>query len=178
VSSTGTPSYQRLINGLPQTVRFIIAGGLAALITWIVRFPLSIFMPFPLAVAVATMIGMLFSFVAYKYFVFPGSARALGNQLRDFILVNIVGITIQTGVAVALDSTILPILGIVSHSEAIAHAIAIAVGAVSNFYGHRYVSFRHPDLGRDIQTQSDLLMAVASTPREEVTAASSETGKS
>ena len=136
----------RLLKGLPQSVRFLIAGSLAALITWVVRFPLSSFMPFPLAVAIATMIGMVFSFVTYKHFVFPGSARALGNQLRDFILINIVGMTIQTGVAVLFNSTILPALGVVTHSEAIAHAIAIGVGAVSNFHGHRYLSFRQPDI--------------------------------
>lgn len=142
MSSTGTPSYMRLVNGLPQSVRFLFAGGTAALITWIVRFPLSHFMSYAFAVALATIIGMLFSFVAYRHFVFPGSPRALGNQLRDFILINIIGMSIQTGVAVAFNSTILPALGIVSHSEAIAHAIAIAVGAVSNFHGHRYISFR------------------------------------
>lgn len=147
------PPYMQLIQDMPRVARFILAGSTAALITWIVRFPLSLFMPFAFAVALATVIGMLFSFVAYRHFVFPGSDRALGNQLRDFILINIVGMTIQTGVAVLFDSTVLPILGIIDHSEPIAHAIAIAVGAVSNFHGHRYFSFRQPDIIPEKQTE-------------------------
>lgn len=178
MSSTGTPAHLRLAKGLPQTVRFLIAGALAALITWVVRFPLSIFVPFPLAVALATVIAMIFSFVVYRHFVFPGSTRALGSQLRDFTLINIVGMAIQTATAVAFDSTILPVLGIISHSEAIAHAIAIAVGAVSNFHGHRYLSFRHPDLDRRKQGHRDVMMAAAAIPLEEATAASSEMERS
>ena len=153
MSSTGTPSYIRLVNGLPQSVRFLMAGGCAAFLTWIVRFPLSEFVPYALAVALATIVGMIFAFVAYKHFVFPGSARAVGNQLRDFILINVVGMSIQTVVAVAFNSVVLPALGIVSHSEAIAHAIAIAVGAVSNFHGHRYFSFRQSDIMPSKETQ-------------------------
>jgi putative flippase GtrA len=148
------PTYMQRIHDMPRVARFLLAGSTAALITWIVRFPLSLFMPFPLAVALATVIGMIFSFVAYRHFVFPGSERALGNQLRDFILINIVGITIQTVVAVVLNSSVLPLLGIIDYSEPIAHAIAIAVGAVSNFHGHRYVSFRQPDIIPEKHTEN------------------------
>lgn len=142
MSSGETPPQMRLIHDMPQSVRFLLAGGFAALITWLVRFPLSLFLPFAVAVALANAIGMVFGFVSYRHFVFPGSDRHVGNQLRDFILINLVSLVIVTGVSVVFADRVLPLLGIVWHTEAIAHAIGIGVGAVSNFYGHRYYSFR------------------------------------
>jgi putative flippase GtrA len=139
--------FTQQIHKMPQGVRFLIAGGFAALVNWLVRFPLSIVLPFPAAVAVATAIGMTVGFVSYRHFVFPGSARVLGEQLRDFILVNLVSMAIVTAVAVLLADVVFPLAGVSWHTEAIAHAIGIAAGAVSNFYGHRLVSFRQGDPG-------------------------------
>ena len=40
----------RRLGDLPQPVRFLLAGGLAALVNWLARFPLSWFLPYGLAV--------------------------------------------------------------------------------------------------------------------------------
>ena len=39
---------------LPQIVRFLLLGGLAAAINWLVRFPMSLALPFPAAVFLAS----------------------------------------------------------------------------------------------------------------------------
>ncbi len=132
----------RHVHDLPQGVRFLLVGGFAALVNWLVRFPLSLFLPFAAAVATATAIGMVVGFVLYRHLVFPGSQRALGDQLRDFILINLVSMGIVTFVAVVFEDRVLPLIGVTWHAEAIAHAIGIAAGALSNFYGHRHHSFR------------------------------------
>lgn len=137
--------YARLTQGLPQSVRFLLAGGFAALVNWLVRFPLSVFLPFPAAVALATVIGMTVGFVTYRHFVFPGSNRALAHQLRDFVLINLFSMGVVTAVAVLFADSIFPRMGMAWHAEAMAHAIGIAVGAVTNFYGHRIFSFRQRD---------------------------------
>jgi putative flippase GtrA len=130
------------IHAIPQSVRFLVAGGFAALVNWLARFPLSLFLPFPAAVAAATAVGMCVGFVSYRHFVFPGSDRAVAHQLRDFVLINLVSMGIVTCVAVVFADVVLPRAGLVWHVEAIAHAIGIAVGAVVNFYAHRLISFR------------------------------------
>lgn len=129
---------------MPQAARFLLAGGGAALVNWLVRFPLSYIMPFAGAVAVANIIGMAFGFVAYRFFVFPDSNRQVAHQVRDFIVVNLVSMIVVVLVSVVFADYVLPLLGWRWQVEAISHAMGIAAGAVSNFFGHRQFSFaRH-----------------------------------
>jgi putative flippase GtrA len=133
------------IKSMPQSFRFLLAGGASALLSWLARFPLSLVMPFPAAVALATAISMVFGFGLYRHFVFPGSDRALASQMRDYTLINLASMAIVTGVAVVFADHVMPLIGFDWHNEAIAHAIGISAGAVSNFFGHRFLSFRQPD---------------------------------
>ena len=138
------PEARSRIMQVPQPVRFILVGGAAALINWLVRFPLSYIMPFAAAVAVANIIGMMFGFVSYRLFVFPDSTRLVTHQVRDFIVVNLVSMIVVVLVSVLCADVVLPMLGWHWQAEAISHAVGIAAGAVSNYFGHRQFSFaRH-----------------------------------
>jgi len=129
---------------VPQAARFILAGGAAALVNWLVRFPLSYIMPFAGAVALANVIGMVFGFVTYRFFVFPDSNRPVAHQLRDFIVVNLLSMIVVVLVSVLFASYVLPLLGFRWQVEAISHAMGIGAGAVSNYFGHKQFSFaRH-----------------------------------
>ncbi|MBU8541463.1 GtrA family protein [Falsiroseomonas tokyonensis] len=130
-----------LLRGLPQPVRFLLAGGGAAAVNWLVRFPLSAVMPFLAAVLVAAVIGMLVGFVLYRGFVFPASARPVLLQARDFFLVNLL-----TSGLVALLALLFVALAVrfgmgTVLAEAVAHAGAIAAGALLNYLGHSLVTF-------------------------------------
>ncbi|MFC5066559.1 GtrA family protein [Flaviflagellibacter deserti] len=125
-----------------QVFRFLLLGGFAAAVNWIVRFPLSLVMPFPAAVLVAYMIGMGVGFTLYRTYVFPGSSRTLLEQSLTFLGVNLVGAVV---VLVLTDL----FLGLQSGStwpefmrEGLAHGFAIGVGAVVNFFGHKLLTFR------------------------------------
>lgn len=135
------PEARFVIMNMPQTVRFLIAGGGAALLNWLVRFPLSLALPYAGAVIVANVIGMVFGFVAYRHFVFCGSKRLPGHQLRDFIAVNLFSTAVVVAVSVVFAEYLLPSLGFQWQVEAISHAVGISAGAVSNFLGHRQFSF-------------------------------------
>jgi putative flippase GtrA len=126
---------------MPQTARFLLAGSAAALLNWLIRFPLSYVMPFAGAVTVANVIGMVFGFVAYRHFVFPGSSRLLAHQLRDFIVVNVFSMAVVVAVSVVFARHVLPLMGLHWQIEAQSHAIGIAAGAVTNYFGHRQFSF-------------------------------------
>lgn len=127
---------------LPQLVRFLLLGGLAAAINWLVRFPLSLMMPFPAAVFVAYLIGMSAGFTLYRAYVFPNSPQPIGVQAALFLIVNAIGAVVVMGVSLALLDHILPLVGWWLLPEAVAHGTGIAVGAVVNFVGHKYLSFR------------------------------------
>lgn len=127
---------------LPQIVRFLLLGGLAAAVNWLVRFPLSGFMPFPAAVFVAYLIGMSAGFALYRTFVFPNSSQPVALQAILFLVVNVVGAAVVMGVSIWLVASVLPMLNMRFFPEAIAHGTAIGIGAVVNFVGHKYLSFR------------------------------------
>ena len=125
-----------------RRARFLVAGGLAALLNWLVRFPLNLAMPYAAAVVLATVIGMVFGFLLYRAWVFPGSQRDTLVQIRDFVLVNLVGIAVTVSIAVALRHALLAIDVEAELAAAFAHAAGIGAGAVANYLGHRDVTFR------------------------------------
>lgn len=124
-------------------VRFLFAGGSAALVNWLVRFPLGLLLPYSSAVLVAQGIGMAYGFVIYRNWAFrPTTARGLWREIRDFLLVNAAGIAITLAVAIGV-AALFGALGVPAmFGEAAAHAIGIGFGAVANYFGHRYVTFR------------------------------------
>jgi putative flippase GtrA len=110
-------------------------------VNWLVRFPVELVLPYFAALVVATCIGMTCGFLLYRAWVFPGSTRPLGRQIRDFILVNLTGQATMLGVA-AIVRQLLISAGIGALiAGASAHALGIAVGAVVNYLGHRHVTF-------------------------------------
>lgn len=127
---------------LPQVVRFLLLGGLAAAINWLVRFPLSLVLPFPAAVFVAYLIGMSAGFTLYRAYVFPNSRQPVPLQVTLFLIVNALGAVVVMAVSLALLDHLLPAIGWSVLPEAVAHGTAIGVGAVANFFGHKYLSFR------------------------------------
>ncbi len=129
------------LSELPQGWRFLLAGGFAAGVNWLVRFPLSVVLPYGAAVILAGAIGMTVGFVIYRYYVFPGSSRTAAQQVGGFVAVNLVGMAVVAAVAVILKDGLFPLIGLRFASEAIAHAVGIGAGAVANFVGHRNMTF-------------------------------------
>jgi putative flippase GtrA len=128
--------------GRHQGVRFLALGGFAALVNWLVRFPLSLVLPFEWAVFVAYVIGMSVGFTLYPRYVFPGSDRPVLHQLVIFIAVNLAG----AGVVVVVSYLLLQLLAGLACplfvKQGLAHGLAIGVGAVANFFGHKTLTFR------------------------------------
>jgi putative flippase GtrA len=124
-------------------VRFLLAGGSAALLNWLVRFPLSQVMPYPAAVLAALGVGMAYGFFIYRHWAFgsPGT-RSLLAEIRDFLLVNAAGAAVTLAVAVGADWSMARLLVPHDISEAAAHALGIAVGALVNYLGHKHITFR------------------------------------
>ena len=59
---------------------FLLLGALAASINWLMRFPLSRFMPFEIAVMAAYLLGMAVGYLLYKHYVFPGGQTPLARR--------------------------------------------------------------------------------------------------
>ncbi len=122
--------------------RFLVAGGLSSVVNWLVRFPLSAGLPYGAAVALAYGVGMVAGFGLYRTWVFPGSSLPLRAQILRFVLVN--GAGLSTVVAAAqIFAGVIGSTGLlaVPTAEAVSHGLAIVIGAIVNFVGHRALTF-------------------------------------
>ena len=124
-----------------QVLRFLLLGGFAAAVNWLVRFPLSAFLPLSWAVLVAAMIGMTAGFVLYRRYVFPGSNRPIQLQIALFLVVNLVGAALVLGLTLLFLNVQATFSYPLWIQEGLAHGFAIGFGAISNFFGHRMLTF-------------------------------------
>ena len=121
--------------------RFLICGGSAAAINWLARIALSQFMPFAAALALAYGIGMIAGFCLYRYVVWRASQTSLARQAALFIAVNAYGAAVVLLVSLGLIELGKLVSSNLPTIETLAHGVAIAVGAITNYLGHSRVTF-------------------------------------
>lgn len=124
-----------------QFIVFLAVGGLAALLNWLSRLALSIWMPFSYAVVVAYVIGMLVAFLLNRLFVFPKSGKSIHVQARDFVFVNVSFFPLVWFVSLQINSW-LKIFGMVNYSEELSHAIAISLPMFATFLIYKFFTFK------------------------------------
>ena len=124
-----------------QFLGFLAVGGLAALLHWVARILLSNWLPFSWAVMIAYAIGMLIAFILNSFFVFPKSKRARLSQARDFILVNLSFLPLVWFTSIQVNNW-LKTHGMLSHSEELAHAIAISLPMLVTYLIYKFFTFK------------------------------------
>lgn len=125
-----------------QFLKFLIAGGIAAVTNFGSRIALSQWMHYVPAIIVAYLIGMVTAFMLNRVFVFEGHTNSLRNQAGWFTLVNLAAVLQTLVISVALARYVFPALGLLEHTETIAHAIGVMVPVMTSYIGHKYLSFR------------------------------------
>lgn len=126
-----------------QRVRFLLAGGSAALVNWLARFPLSLLLPYPVALVAAQIIGMVYGFVIYRQWAFGSTGkRSVLLEVRDFVAVNTAGSAITIAVAIAVNWALSGLGLPPAVTEGGAHAVGIGLGAIVNYVGHKNLTFR------------------------------------
>ena len=126
----------------PQFLRFLVAGGVAALVHWGSRIGLNLWVDFRVALVLAYAVGIATAFVLNRWLVFPPSGRALRAEVSYFVVFNVAAFPLVWGTSVVLAESLLPALGMTALVRELAHAIAIALPLVVNFYLHKFVTFR------------------------------------
>ncbi len=125
-----------------EFARFLLTGGIAALVNFGSRLGLEYWMPFSAAVLLAYVIGMATAFLLAKIFVFKQSTHELPKSALYFVGVNLVAILQTWAVSMGLAFYLLPWLGVSLYRLEIAHAVGLAVPVFSSYIGHKYLSFR------------------------------------
>jgi putative flippase GtrA len=125
-----------------QFLRFLLAGGVAAAANFGSRFLFSQWTGYGVAIVLAYLVGMAVAFLLMRQHVFAAAEGTLSKQVPRFILVNVLAVLQTLIISLLLARWLLPRLGIVEHAEAIAHAVGVAVPAVTSYFGHRLLTFR------------------------------------
>lgn len=122
-------------------IRFLLTGGIAALVNLLSRFGFSEVMSYRWAVLTAYLCGMVTAWLLFRLFVFGASGRSRAEEFLRFGLVNLVAIVQVWIVSVGLAEWLFPHIGFTFHPEAVAHAIGVVVPVFSSYLGHKHFSF-------------------------------------
>lgn len=125
-----------------QFVAFLVTGGIAAAVNFGSRIVLNHWMPFPVAVVVAYLLGMVTAFLLARAFVFEGSTQSVQSSAARFVLVNLVAIAQTWIISMALAYWLLPALGVREFVPEIAHAVGVMVPVFTSYLGHKHFSFK------------------------------------
>lgn len=130
-----------------QFLGFLAVGGIAAFLHWLSRILLSNWLDFPLAVAAAYAVGMIVAFALNSFFVFPNSEKPRHKQARDFVIVNLSFFPLVWIASITIDQ-VLQGLGMMRHTQALAHAIAVALPMLATFLIYKFFAFKDASYGR------------------------------
>ena len=130
-----------MLNPSSQFIKFVLTGGLAAVVNYASRFGWNLMMPFPAAVVVAYGCGMMTAFVLNKLFVFEGSARSVYHQFYRFTIVNVLAVAQTLIISLLLKEWLLPSWGVTQYTAEIAHGIGVMVPIVTSYLGHKNYTF-------------------------------------
>jgi putative flippase GtrA len=128
--------------------RFLLTGGVAALVNVASRYLLNEHMSFEAAVAVAYLFGVVTAYVLAKSFVFERSSHAVATEFRRFVLVNVVSLAVVWAVSIGFALYLFPALGFRWHADSIAHFIGVASPAVVSYFAHKHYTFQLADVSR------------------------------
>lgn len=122
-------------------IRFMLTGGLAAIVNLVSRYLLNFLMSFASAVAVAYLFGMVTAYVLGRLFVFERSGRTVADEFWRFTVVNLFAAAQVWAISVGLGEYVFPASGFRWHPLDVAHLIGVAMPALTSYLGHRHFSF-------------------------------------
>jgi putative flippase GtrA len=126
----------------PQFLRFLVAGGIAAVANFGSRFVLSMFFSYGVAVFFAYLVGMMVAFLLMRGHVFNASQGPLAQQLTKFVSVNLLAVFQTLAISLLMARWLLPSIGIQDHVEALGHLVGVLVPVITSYFGHKFLTFR------------------------------------
>ena len=121
--------------------KFLVTGGISALLTVAIRAAMSLFMNFEYAVALSYIVGMTIAYALSRTFVFIDHDISVQNGYVRFALVNVMSFCIVWSVSVGLEKVLFPMVHLHWHDELIAHCIGVASPALPSYFAHRRFTF-------------------------------------
>jgi putative flippase GtrA len=126
-------------------IRFLFAGGVAALVNVLSRLLYSEAVPYAPAVVLAYLTGMATAYVLNRLLVFGAGDRGMPGEMLAFALVNLLAVAQTLAISLLLAYYVLPSVGVIERAETLAHVAGVIVPVFTSYVGHKYWTFRnHP----------------------------------
>lgn len=127
---------------LRRFVKFVAAGGFAALVNLGSRIAINEYTSYQWAVILAYLCGMVTAFTLFKLVVFDKSGRSNHHEFLWFSLVNVFAAAQVWLISVGLAEYYFPWIGFDWHPGLLAHLIGVSVPVITSYFGHKLLSFR------------------------------------
>lgn len=137
---TTNAALQTLIDG--RFVRFLAAGGVAALVNVVSRYILSFYFSYSVAIVISFCFGVITAFVLSRRFVFSRSNRSLKGQAGWFLVINLLALVQVWGVSMVLAEWLFPLLQMEWRRYDVAHVIGVLTPVATSYFAHKHVTFR------------------------------------
>ena len=122
--------------------RFLLAGGVAALMNMGSRYLLSFWLPYSAAIVLAFFVGLSCGFLLSRQFVFDPTSRSRGSQLGWFVAINLAALLQVWAVSLLLAEWVLPALGVDTYRYDLAHVIGVLTPVATSYFAHKHLTFR------------------------------------
>ena len=128
-------------------LRFLVAGGFAALVNFGSRFFYSIFVDFSAAVVLAFFTGLATAYLLNKKYVFTASGNTVAQEVSWFVFINMLALAQTWGLSVYLVQVLPEYIatdgpGGEELVAALAHGAGIILPVFTSYIGHKYLTFR------------------------------------
>ena len=121
--------------------RFLVAGGIAALVNFLSRIFCNQFVSFSVAIIIANLTGMITAHVLNRSFVFEEGKHPKGKEIAYFSLVNLLAV-LQTWVVSVVLYRYYAAGSLELYAKEVAHLVGVVVPVFASFIGHKYLTFR------------------------------------
>jgi putative flippase GtrA len=125
-----------------EVVKFVVVGGISALLNWSSRFLFSIWLSYELSIVLSFFIGLTSGFLLMKIFVFQKSEKPFFQQAAYFLGVNMLALALTWTISVYLAKTLFPAIGFRNGADGMAHLIGISAPIMTSYFGHKYLTFK------------------------------------
>lgn len=126
---------------LKQFLKFLLAGGFAALANIISRIIFSYFFSYELSIIFSFLVGLIFGYLLMSNYVFSFKKNLLFKQITRFLIINILTLIQTLLTTITLKYFLGFFLESIDLTELIAHIVGVSFPALTSYFAHKYFTF-------------------------------------
>ncbi len=127
---------------IKQILKFLIAGGAAALANIGTRVIFSNFFSYEISILLSFLVGLTTGFILMKKYVFDLSKKSLITQIVRYVLVNLAALLQTFLISIYLNNFLLIYFNNNNLTEIAAHSIGVIFPVFTSYFAHKIFTFK------------------------------------